>query len=559
MSLLLDALKLGAQKSEQADINDDTPSGEAIDRHDVDKLSNSEEQTAVNDEFFEDAELELSPELLNNALESLELVDFDENSDQSLMKTEDLIFSDLGFASNDEKLSDDTAILSHSDNEELSQQFKDLPSFGLDKQDDVDSQPVANSLDESLKQDLDELSTSESVEIVESVESVESVLDDIPQLTSSDEYVESVAAPIPEVVDETSKKDSPTTTEWSEDDMAFANAQPKVDENQTNTPQKIESPEALIASIANNEAYDCTGILDQLEVKQKQRKQLTVALGAGIAVIILAFITGTGSFISNNNPEYVTTATFTLPVASSNDEPLRMIDLATEVAARKVAPKTIEKLKDKPKSKVKQSNNKPTSTLKVKTRQADPTMTIAGHNALRAGDLEGAKKLFRKALADNVNSIDAIVGLGAIYYQQGLLNNARAHFRRALNINPNNAYALASLANMLSKDAGTELKSTLLGLSEKYPNSSQLHFMLGNALAKEQQWQQAQSAYFNAFQKDQKNANYSLNLAIALDHLGKSQAAIKFYKDALALSAASNTQINVDMLNQRLTELELLQ
>ena len=61
---------------------------------------------------------------------------------------------------------------------------------------------------------------------------------------------------------------------------------------------------------------------------------------------------------------------------------------------------------------------------------------------------------------------------------------------------------------------------------------------MGNLYAGERQWAQAQQAYFQAFQLEPTNPDYAFNLAVGLEHLNQSKAALAYYRKALDLSFA---------------------
>jgi hypothetical protein len=97
----------------------------------------------------------------------------------------------------------------------------------------------------------------------------------------------------------------------------------------------------------------------------------------------------------------------------------------------------------------------------------------------------------------------------------------RRSTRRALEIDPRNASALAGLAG-LSENARPEvLESRLLRDLAEQPGSAALQFMLGNLYAAQGRWGDAQAAYFEAHRLDPGSADIAYNLAVSLDHLGQ--------------------------------------
>jgi Flp pilus assembly protein TadD len=89
----------------------------------------------------------------------------------------------------------------------------------------------------------------------------------------------------------------------------------------------------------------------------------------------------------------------------------------------------------------------------------------------------------------------------------------------------------------------------------EYPNASYLYFLKGSLYAKQKQWNAAQASFFEAWQRDNKNADLACNLAIALDHLNQPKEAARFYHQALEL-ATNHPGFSVEAIQRRLHELE---
>jgi tetratricopeptide (TPR) repeat protein len=240
------------------------------------------------------------------------------------------------------------------------------------------------------------------------------------------------------------------------------------------------------------------------------------------------------------------------PLAESAAKPetvLRPIDLATEIPMRKI-------LRARPSTRtatgaIAADTNTPRPRLEIRTRNADQSKVQAAHVALRAGNTREAETLYQQALKDNNQSIDALNGIASIALQQQRYDDARDHFLRVLQIAPDNSYAVASLASLVQQGAQ---KSRLSNLAEQHPDSPAIQYLLGNALAAEQQWLHAQEAYFKAYSKAPQNAQYAFNLAVALDHMGKANAAKQLYGKALTLPNAH--LIDKGAVQKRLQQLE---
>ena len=130
---------------------------------------------------------------------------------------------------------------------------------------------------------------------------------------------------------------------------------------------------------------------------------------------------------------------------------------------------------------------------------------------------------------------DVLDGLGAIALQERQHELARQFFRRALVAHPLDPAALAGLARTERQDpmqAESRLKDSLTS----QPDAIGTHLALGDALAAQQRWAEAQQAYFQAHALAPGHPDIAYNLAVALDHLGQRRPAAGFYRKALQLA-----------------------
>lgn len=159
----------------------------------------------------------------------------------------------------------------------------------------------------------------------------------------------------------------------------------------------------------------------------------------------------------------------------------------------------------------------------------------AAHEAYGAGDLALARALYREVLVSAPDNPDVLDGLGAVALQQGQHELARQFFRRALVAHPLDPAALAGLARTERHDpmqAESRLKDSLTS----QPDAIGTHLALGDALAAQQRWAEAQQAYFQAHSLAPGHPDIAYNLAVALDHLGQRRPAAGFYRKALQLA-----------------------
>ena len=175
---------------------------------------------------------------------------------------------------------------------------------------------------------------------------------------------------------------------------------------------------------------------------------------------------------------------------------------------------------------------------------------------LEAGQLDGARIDYEKALRDDPNNVDALLGLAAIAQRQGRFADAERYQQRALDADPRSPAAqAAALSGGAAGDAATN-ESRLKSALAAQPESGPLNFALGNLYARQARWPEAQQAYFDAVASEPDNPDYLYNLAVALDHLRQPKLAAQHYR--LAEDAAQRRPASFDRerLRARLAALQ---
>src|SRR3954469_7069491 len=168
--------------------------------------------------------------------------------------------------------------------------------------------------------------------------------------------------------------------------------------------------------------------------------------------------------------------------------------------------------------------------------QIDPKVA-SGYAAYLAGDLATARQDYQAALRDDAGNRDALLGLAATDVRSGRYEAAEAAYLRVLQSDPSDSNAQAGLialrASRLDPLATESRVKTLLAAD---PGANVLHFTLGNQLAQQGRWAEAQQAYFRAMAADPENPDFAFNVAVSLDHLRQSKLAADYYRRALALA-----------------------
>jgi len=168
--------------------------------------------------------------------------------------------------------------------------------------------------------------------------------------------------------------------------------------------------------------------------------------------------------------------------------------------------------------------------------QVDPKVA-SGYAAYLAGDLATARTDYQAALREDAGNRDALLGLAATDVRSGRYEAAEAAYLRLLQNDPTDSNAHAGLiALRASRLDPLATESRVKNLLAADPGANVLHFTLGNQLAQQGRWAEAQQAYFKAMAADPDNPDFAFNLAVSLDHLRQSKLAADYYRRAVALA-----------------------
>lgn len=178
-----------------------------------------------------------------------------------------------------------------------------------------------------------------------------------------------------------------------------------------------------------------------------------------------------------------------------------------------------------------------------------------GYLALSEGRLDEAEQKYLAVLVQHPHEKDALLGLAVIAHRKMQLERAASLYRQVLREDLGNAAAAAGLVSLSSQADPVAAESQLKELIDIKPTAPEFHYALGGALARQLRWGEAQQAFFRAFKLEPGNALYAFNLAVSLDRLRQSAAALPYYEKAYQLAKQNDPTLDMDAITRRIQEL----
>jgi Tfp pilus assembly protein PilF len=201
----------------------------------------------------------------------------------------------------------------------------------------------------------------------------------------------------------------------------------------------------------------------------------------------------------------------------------------------------------------------PTSTVEPTTTRAAPSVhpkVDSAYAAYLAGNLEAARGDYQQALNEDPGNRDALLGIAALDVRSGRYESAEAGYLRLLQADPRDSEAQAALMALRSGRVDPlAAESRLKSMLAVDPKAHALNFALGNQLAQQGRWAEAQAQYFKAFAAEPNNPDFAYNLAVSLDHLRQPKQALEYYKHAIALARVRGASFDVSGAEARVAQI----
>jgi Flp pilus assembly protein TadD len=171
-----------------------------------------------------------------------------------------------------------------------------------------------------------------------------------------------------------------------------------------------------------------------------------------------------------------------------------------------------------------------------------------GRNLADLGRLTEAEQVLRRAT--RVRDAAAEYNLGTVLDRQGRTEEARAHYERAIAIDPFHARAMNNMATGLSRDgqgaAALALFTRAIGAA---PDNAETYSNFGSALISERRFAEALHAVDTSLALDASDPNAHNNRGIALAYLGRMAEARAAFEAALRIAPAHpNARHNLERL-----------
>lgn len=195
----------------------------------------------------------------------------------------------------------------------------------------------------------------------------------------------------------------------------------------------------------------------------------------------------------------------------------------------------------------------------IKKQVVDP-ISVLLHEAYQHyqnNNYASAMDKYRMVLTRESDNRDALLGIAILAHRSQQTGMARQYYKKLLELNPKDSQAVAGMIALQSVSDSTQDESRLKLLIDQEPQAAHLYYALGNQYVNQGRWNEAQKAFFNAYHYDSNNADYVYNLAVSLDQLEQSQAALQYYRIALQLAQGKSVNFNFNDIAKRIQDLSV--
>ncbi len=226
------------------------------------------------------------------------------------------------------------------------------------------------------------------------------------------------------------------------------------------------------------------------------------------------------------------------------------------VPVKPAAEKTVAPVKQKQATVTpKQALAKQLQISRIETQDPIDRVLNRAYRHYQLDEMDQAEHYYRIALKSDRNNRDALLGLAVIAQREGQVDTASSLYRRLLTLDPKDSVARTGLMSLPAAGSSTQNETRLKLMLGEEPTAAHLHFSLGNEYASRSSWPEAQLAYFRAYRYAPDNGDYAFNLAVSLEQLGQSEAALNYYQRAQEAAADSAVGFDRQSVARRIVAL----
>lgn len=478
-------------------------------------------------------------------------------ADESLQIEE----STIDKSSTDESLELELDIQPAADNEPDKDEFPEVDESAI----------VSTNKNESVETDIEDTAVDFNQHNINSeqapdTDKADEALEIVDNLTADTEQPAKDVSAEPEevIVAQDIPEDNTDTNENNRDETTEPDAEPVNDKAAVNQASsissKIESEQALSALINKS---------NQHSSKEQMKRSIS------IAILVTLILIGSGLYffieMQTTSQQVYTGQSNATPIIRQVEKPIEtsatqtIVDNKPTIIDKTPTAPSISKQSVQVKSvapKIKQRSTTTPAEKKilniVRTKKVDPIHQLLSeaYKAFHRNDFKTAESLYTQVLQRESKNRDALLGIAAIAIKQQRYEYARQKYQYLLKLNPRDSIATAGISSIENQIDPQLNESQLKFMLKEQPDSPHLYFALGSLYSSQNKWPAAQSAYFSAWSADNKNADYTYNLAVSLDHLGKKDQALDFYQLSLKLKQASAGNFSTENTQQRINTLK---
>lgn len=396
--------------------------------------------------------------------------------------------------------------------------------------------------------------------VQQSVDQVEISNQDSSQDKEIDDELELV---LDEPIEEQEKVEQLLVLESEMEDLVAVKTKPV-----TSRPLELEKSAATNTTVSD----EALQLLVYKTNKKYHKNQRLVWGGLLLVTAIVLVVAGTNNYFGMLEEVDALERKHQLAMRSVHTEPVRPGRIAASVESPKPA-KAAQTSRNKVRQKqavVKKLASRVDKTLiktsKVKgdfsikkTSAKDPINTLLRDAwlAYNKADYPVATSAYENVLKREPKNRDALLGMAAVAVKTADYKKAKASYRLLLKLDPRDQVAVSGMSNIEKLSLSSQDESKLKFMLQQQPSATHLNFSLGNYYARKGRWPEAQAEYFKAWQGNSDNADYVFNLAVSLDQLGKTNEALRFYKDSLLHANKKNISFSITEVENRIEQISV--